>query len=95
MNEQQYRKQLLLQQIDARRGLTRMEVERVKDLNPARPYVEMVQQLSNLAGSIGSGGRAGGIASGGLPLKLDLGMIVPFAIQIATSLLKRRKKGRG
>ena len=94
MKEQQYRKQLLVQQIDSHRGLLRLELERVKDLNPVQPFIDLGHQVLNVAGLIRSGGRGGGSSANARSWKLDLGVIIPFVIQLATSLLKRRKKGR-
>ena len=94
MNEQQYRKQLLVQQIDAHRGLLRLEVERVKDLNPVRPFMELGHQILDVAGSIRSGGAGSGISAAIQPWKLNLGVVIPFVVRLATRALKRRKKGR-
>jgi hypothetical protein len=94
MTEQQYRKKLLVQQIDAHRGLLHLELQRVKDLNPVQPFIDLGHQVLDMAGLIGSGGRGGGSSAGAKPWTLDLGVIIPFVIQLATSLLKRRKKGR-
>ena len=93
MNEQQYHKQLLVQQIASHRGLLKLELERVKDLNPLQPYIDLGRQVLDVAGLIRSG-RGGGGSSAGAKSWLDLGMVIPFVIQLATSLLKRRKKDR-
>ena len=89
MNEQQYHKQLLVQQIASHRGLLKLEMERVKDLNPVQPYIDLGRQVLDVAGRIRSGG---GGSSAGAKSWLDLGVVIPFVIQLATNLLKRRKK---
>ena len=94
MNEQQYRKQLLVQQIDAHRGLVRLEAERVKDLNPVQPFIDLGQQILSVAGLIRSGGRGREALAGTGSSRLDLGVLLPFVIQLATTILRRRGKRR-
>jgi hypothetical protein len=94
MNEQQYRKQLLVQQIDAHRGLMRLELERAKDLNPVQPFIDLGRQIHGVAGGLLRSEGRGSVSSAiALPWNLNLNVILPFVIKLATSLLKR-KKGR-
>ena len=94
MNEPQYRKQLLVQQIDAHRGLLRVELERVRDLNPVQPFIDLGQRILDVAGFIRSGGEGSGSSVSAGSMNLNLGVIIPLVIRLATSLLKRRKKRR-
>lgn len=91
MNEQQYRKQLVIQQIDGQRAKVRFELQRVKDLNPIQPYIDLGHKVLGIASSIREGGHSAGHALATSPIPLSLGGIITFVIQIATSLFSRRR----
>jgi hypothetical protein len=96
VNEQEYRKQLLVQQIQSHRERMTMEVELLKESNPMTPVFRFVRALTGVWNAVSPGVAAltGGSSARGKFPGLGLSFVLPGLVQIVASLLSRKRQRR-
>ena len=90
MNEQEYRKQLLVQQIQSHRERMILEVEFLKEANPLTPVFHIVRALIGVWDAVSPRVKAltGGSADRGNSSRLGLFSVLPGLIKLVASFLR-------
>lgn len=96
MTEQEYRKQLLVQQIQSHRERMILEVEFLKESNPVTPVFHFVRALMGVWGAVSPRVKAltGGSSVRGKSAGFGLSSVLPGLIKLVASFLRHKKGSR-
>lgn len=93
MNEKEYRKQLILQQIQSNRERLTLEVEFLKEANPMTPVLDFARTLVAVWNAVSPKAAAltGGSSAWGKAFGLGLSIVLPGLFRVAGSLFGGKK----
>ncbi len=96
MTEQEYRKQLLVQQIQSHRERMILEVEFLKEANPVTPVFHIVRALIGVWDAVSPRVVAltGGSSDRGKSSGFGLSSVLPGLIKLVASFLRHKKASR-
>ena len=94
MNEQEYRKQLLVQQIQYQREHTIREFTLLKESSPIAAVLSLLRTIDGAWHALSPGVTAltTGVSGRGKFFGLNFAIILPVLVQIVSSLLGRKKR---
>jgi hypothetical protein len=93
VNEQGYRKQLLVQQIQSHRERMGLEIERLKEANPITPMLQVARGAAGLWDAVSPAVSAltSGSSALGKTAGIGLSVVLPGLIRIIAAIFGRKK----